>query len=600
MPVERLITGTYVNPVTGKPYDGTNGRNQYVVLKPYPPRWMDRNGDQILTGGGRVNLDSNGHFSKSLICTDDSDVLPEQRLWQIDQVVGESTVTEYISVPQGIGPLDITELLSVQIDGITYVPVPGPPGPQGSAGPAGPQPPLGEAGAGDDIALRSTDPTTTDARAPRLHADSHAFDGDDPITPAAIGAFPAEGGTLDGPALIDGVPGAVTTGLPAGYGNSSALTGLALGSTYPSDDVSGGVDGTGRLLLYSYQRANAYSFGEVARIFGMRKDSKQMLAWYAPSAGYAEDRTPNAGPWKPVTWIGSHWESNGHTGNHKHFEIEIPDKNGALHGRFEILFGKQSDDSIGLDKTLILTNQSDFVVRCHGTDTDGNDIQQALRLSAAAGFEKAVEWSVDTDGVGKRWKLRSTSEAESGDGAGSNMQLIRYSDGGVLVDAPFQVIRSSGQVVLGGTGGTSAGLAVYRSGGVAVTVNALAAGGQALLVNGADNVSAAYQATVTGDTTNRYRVFTDGKTEWGPGNTARDVNLYRSSAGVLRTDQSLHVAQNLRMNTTSVGGGVGVIGLANATTAPTGSPTGGGVLFARNGALFWRGSSGTETQIAVA
>jgi hypothetical protein len=78
------------------------------------------------------------------------------------------------------------------------------------------------------------------------------------------------------------------------------------------------------------------------------------------------------------------------------------------------------------------------------------------------------------------------------------------------------------------------------------------------------------------------------------------VNLYRSSAGVLRTDQSLHVAQNLRMNTTSVGGGVGVIGLANAATVPTGSPTGGGVLFARNGALFWRGSSGTETQIAVA
>jgi hypothetical protein len=95
-------------------------------------------------------------------------------------------------------------------------------------------------------------------------------------------------------------------------------------------------------------------------------------------------------------------------------------------------------------------------------------------------------------------------------------------------------------------------------------------------------------------------VLADGKTEWGPGNAARDVNLYRSSAGVLRTDQSLHVTQNLRMNTTSVGGGVGVIGVANATTVPGSNPTGGGVLYASGGALFWRGSSGTVTQIAPA
>ena len=476
----------------------------------------------------------------------------------------------------------------------------GPKGDPGDQGPEGPQPPLGAAGAGPTIALKSDDPSTTNARTPTTHAASHGSGGSDPVTPAAIGAFPAAGGALSGVVLVDAVPGTVDPSLPAGYGASATPTALTIASTYPSDDVVGGTDGTGRINLYSYQRANTYSFGEVGRIFAMRKDSKQMLAWYHPANGYAADRTPNAGAWKPVTWVGTHWESNGHTGNHKHWEVEIPDSLGALHGRLEILFGRQSDETIGLDKTNIITNLADFTVRCHGTDTQGGDIQQALRLSASAGYEKPIEWANDTDGVVKRWKLRATSEAESGSNAGANMQLVRYDDAGTLVDVPFQVSRATGQVTIGGTGGTSAGLAVYRSGGVALTVNPLATGGQAVLVNGTDATAAAYQATIAGDTTNRYRVLADGKTEWGPGNAARDVNLYRSSAGVLRTDQSLHVTQNLRMNTTSVGGGVGVVGLANAATVPGSNPTGGGVLYANGGALFWRGSSGTVTQIAPA
>jgi peptidoglycan/xylan/chitin deacetylase (PgdA/CDA1 family) len=44
----------------------------------------------------------------------------------------------------------------------------GPEGPQGETGPQGPQPSLGAAGAGPTIALRSDDPSTTDARTPTL------------------------------------------------------------------------------------------------------------------------------------------------------------------------------------------------------------------------------------------------------------------------------------------------------------------------------------------------------------------------------------------------------------------------------------------------
>jgi hypothetical protein len=52
--------------------------------------------------------------------------------------------------------------------------------------------------------------------------------------------------------------------------------------------------------------------------------------------------------------------------------------------------------------------------------------------------------------------------------------------------------------------------------------------------------------------------------------------------------------------TASLGGGVGVINITNATTVPTSNPTGGGVLYAEAGALKWRGSSGTITTIAAA
>ncbi|KUJ70793.1 hypothetical protein ACZ90_00285 [Streptomyces albus subsp. albus] len=41
---------------------------------------------------------------------------------------------------------------------------------------------------------------------------------------------------------------------------------------------------------------------------------------------------------------------------------------------------------------------------------------------------------------------------------------------------------------------------------------------------------------VSGDTFDRHRVMADGRHEWGPGNGARDTNLYRDAAGVLASD----------------------------------------------------------------
>lgn len=50
----------------------------------------------------------------------------------------------------------------------------------------------------------------------------------------------------------------------------------------------------------------------------------------------------------------------------------------------------------------------------------------------------------------------------------------------------------------------------------------------------------------------------------------------------------------------SFGGGKSVLFLANASTAPTTNPTGGGIVYCEGGALKYRGSSGTVTTIANA
>jgi hypothetical protein len=59
-------------------------------------------------------------------------------------------------------------------------------------------------------------------------------------------------------------------------------------------------------------------------------------------------------------------------------------------------------------------------------------------------------------------------------------------------------------------------------------------------------------------------------------------------------------AVQIGSTSTQVGGGSGVLGIANAGTVPTTNPTGGGVLYASGGALLWRGSNGTVTTIASA
>jgi hypothetical protein len=318
---------------------------------------------------------------------------------------------------------------------------------------------------------------------------------------------------LTAPLSVDAVGGPTP---PLGM-SSAADTGISVRSSFDGGEDDGAVghyDSTGRVNLYSYQRAATGSFGEVVRTFVMRKDAKGMHAWYFPSGGYDGSRNP-VGTWKPVVWTGAHWEANDHASNHKHWSVETPDASGAIQTRFEVRFGDPSNDSAiaGLNKTIVATNLADFVVRTSNS--------QELRIAAPAGNFKPITFSHDYEGgtAYRRWQLRATDETEAGSNAGANFQLARYDDSGTYVDTPFVVSRATGNITL-------------------------------------------------------------------------------TPAFVVRRATS--AVSSLSLNTSSLGGGVGVVAIGNANTVPASNPSGGGVLFVEAGALKYRGSSGTVTVLGSA
>lgn len=88
----------------------------------------------------------------------------------------------------------------------------------------------------------------------------------------------------------------------------------------------------------------------------------------------------------------------------------------------------------------------------------------------------------------------------------------------------------------------------------------------------------------------------------GVDNSDSDIfKICASSAIGTNATISVTTAQNISLlGDGSFGSGTKVIHIANATTAPTTDPSGGGIMYVESGALKYRGSSGTVTTIANA
>lgn len=354
-------------------------------------------------------------------------------------------------------------------------------------------------------------------------------------------------------------------------------------SLFIKSSAAGGTDGgpnifdsTGRLVLEAYQPHFGH-YGESIRVELKDARAKGMLTYRAswPTPHYPDgDFTwvaghPN-GP-QSVAWLGAHFLNNDDPSSlaknlqHGHIGFEVPDALGRLQTRLEIKFIDPITGKIGTDKTAIRTNMADLEV---ATSERG----EQLRIVGNEDHQRDLVWATRVSPVREpRWAARATAGR-------SNFELCRYQNGGVYVDSPFGIDRTTGLVTVGGQRGTAAGLKVVQSGGVGVTVIPLAAGGEGALVTGTNATTRAYQSDVAGDAQRRFVTLVDGTLQWGTGAAARDTQLYRRAVNQVGTD--------------------GGFFLRSSTTPQT--ATTGGILFVSGGALKYRGSKGTVTTLAPA
>jgi len=396
--------------------------------------------------------------------------------------------------------------------------------------------------------------------------------------------------------VIGSAYGAATyAALPKGITNRSETAGLIVGSSYSGGDDDGtGTDSTGRINLYAYQRANVGSFGETIRNFLMRSDAKAMTVWYGPEDGLkksnynATTRDPESGStWKPWTWTGSHFEANNHASVHGHWEVEVPDSTGALQGRLEIPFIDQSklgglggtidDTTIGVDWTNIRTNLADFSVRAQNiTSGDFTGQNTALRVGGNNAVNKDIVLAISSDmqTAGRRWIIRGNIDTEAGSNAGTNFQISRCADDGSIIGTPFFIQRSDGQITNGAASAKGSRFAaVWATSaihGFSAQPSATIGSAAAFDAQMSATTERVFQSTVTGDANRRHVIYTDGKYEWGDGTATRDVNIYRSAAGVLKTDNSFIIGASLSV-TTAINGGSSSSGnlTLNSTTHAT-------------------------------
>lgn len=68
-----------------------------------------------------------------------------------------------------------------------------------------------------------------------------------------------------------------------------------------------------------------------------------------------------------------------------------------------------------------------------------------VRVDGAAGAERGIR--LFTNGT-VRWLMRANSDAETGSDAGSNLEVIAFSDAGAVLSTPLQINRASGNVGL--------------------------------------------------------------------------------------------------------------------------------------------------------
>lgn len=228
------------------------------------------------------------------------------------------------------------------------------------------------------------------------------------------------------------------------------------------------------------------------------------------------------------------------------------------------------------------------VTNTHSTPTNAN-----LQVTANAAADLQIGNKVAGDTV-NRFQVDSNGKIQWGAGGASavDLDLYRASAGVLQTDNSFTATGTvtSAADVTSGANSAGALVQVTNSTGAPTQANTISTNNSA--------TDKAIGVRVSGDTVNRMNILANGHIDWGAGSsTAVDANLYRNAVGEVKTDNSLTVAANLTVGGAQLlAGGTGVMGVNNASVAPSTTPSGGAVVYGKGGSVKWRGTDGADYQ----
>lgn len=221
----------------------------------------------------------------------------------------------------------------------------------------------------------------------------------------------------------------------------------------------------------------------------------------------------------------------------------------------------------GVDGTSAQSHSVGAVVRHVSSGRDFADAQGHMgAVSAVHGVAGTLVGTSDTQTLANKTLTNPTITSAALSGTLSGLPTF---SGAALFTGNPSFRGTSGVQVLGvrASGNTVDNLAVSSGGTLTwgpgnaagdVTLSRFGGGGglftnAALIASRAAGTDLALSAQVTGETFPRFRSYTDGKHEWGPGSTDKDTNLYRNAVGELKTDTALTVLGALSAGNMNLG-----------------------------------------------
>jgi hypothetical protein len=173
-------------------------------------------------------------------------------------------------------------------------------------------------------------------------------------------------------------------------------------------------------------------------------------------------------------------------------------------------FVVSSAGSIGLtaggsNKNITITPSGTGYVFSQGDiRIDKTSADAELRVTANAGQTRMV--SFNTAGGGRRWIYYTDGATESGSNAGSDFHIARYSDAGTIIDAPFNVKRSTGNIMIRTT--TDGGGVFQISPSSGISANAWGVSGAMMRVGAQTFTDSSSSGTVATAVANSFAVPT--------------------------------------------------------------------------------------------